>query len=85
MLTFATKMNLIMTKGIIDKVNYTIAFISEFAKAHLLTESQAYRYLERFKGMDFIYEFYDVEHTQSFRETVEDVTKYCHRMGGALV
>lgn len=74
-----------MTKNIVDKVNYIIAFINEFAKTHLLTEPQAYRYLERFKGMEFIDDFYDVEHTQSFSDTVADVTTYCHRMGGALV
>ena len=68
-----------------DKVGYIIAFLSEFAKEHLLTIPQAYRYLERYHGIDFLEKYYDVEHTLSFNEAVADLTQYCHRKGGALV
>ena len=67
------------------KVEYIIAVISDFASTHALTTSQAYRYLERFQGLDFIDRFYDVEHTFSFEDVIEDLTAYCHRKGGALV
>ena len=66
-----------------DKVAYIIAVISEFATAHSLTPSQAYRYLDRFKGIDFVTRFYDVE--LSFEDVIADLTSYCHRKGGALV
>lgn len=68
-----------------NKIAYIIAMISEFATAHSLTTPQAYRYLERFQGIDFLNRFYNVEHTFSFEDTVEDLTAYCHRKGGALV
>ena len=68
-----------------NKIEYIIAVISEFAAAHSLNTSQAYRYLERFKGIDFVNRFYNVEHTLSFEDVVEDLTAYCHRKGGALV
>lgn len=68
-----------------DKVEYIIAIISEFAVAHSLTTIQAYRYLERFQGLDFVDRFYAVNHTLSFEDVVEDLTAYCHRKGGALV
>ncbi len=68
-----------------DKVAYIIAVISEFATAHSLTPSQAYRYLDRFKGIDFVTRFYDVEHTFSFEDVIADLTSYCPRKGGALV
>lgn len=68
-----------------DKVEYIIAVISEFATAHSLTTTQAYRYLDRFKGIDFVDKFYGVEHTFSFEDVVDDLTAYCHRQGGALV
>lgn len=67
-----------------DKVAYIIAVISEFAATHSLTTSQAYRYLERFHGLDFVDKFYAVEHTLSFENVIEDLTAYCHRKGGAL-
>lgn len=68
-----------------DKVGYIVAVISEFAEAHSLNTSQAYRYLERFQGIDFVDKFYNVEHTFSFEDVIEDLTAYCHRKGGALV
>ena len=68
-----------------DKIAYLIAVISEFASAHSLTNAQAYRYLDRFNGLDFISRFYNVEHTLPFEDVVEDLTAYCHRKGGALV
>lgn len=74
-----------MDSEIKKKVEYIIAVISEFAMAHSLNTSQAYRYLERFKGIDFVNRFYNVEHTFSFEDVVEDLTAYCHRKGGGLI
>ncbi len=68
-----------------DKVAYIIAIINEFALQHALTSQQAYRYLDRFKGIDFVDRFYSVEHTQSFEDVVEDLTIYCRKNGGAIV
>lgn len=73
-----------MSKTILDRINYFVALISEFAAAHHISTSQAYEYLQRYKGLDFVDEFYDVEHTFSFETTVEDLTVYCKRMGGPL-
>lgn len=67
-----------------DKVAYIIAVISEFAAAHSLSGAQAFRYLERFSGIEFVSKFYNVEHTLSFEDVVKDLTSYCHRKGGAL-
>ena len=83
MLIFAPK-NFTMSKSIIDKINYIVALITEFATAHHITTQQAYRYLQQYKGLDFVDKFYDVEHTYSFENTVEDLTAYCQRMGGTL-
>ena len=73
-----------MSKAIIDRINYIIALITEFAGAHNISAQQAYEYLQEFKGLDFIERHYDVEHTGSFENAVEDVTYYCHRMGGQI-
>lgn len=74
-----------MNESLKDKVGYMIAVISEFAAKHSLNTAQAYRYLERFKGIDFVTRFYNVEHTLPFEDVIEDLTAYCHRKGGALV
>ena len=69
----------------IDKINYIVALITEFAAAHNISTQQAYEYLQKYKGLDFVERNYDVEHTLSFDNTVEDLTVYCKRMGGTLV
>lgn len=68
-----------------NKVEYIVAVINDFAKAHSLTTMQAYRYLERFQGIDFVDKFYNIEHTLSFEDVIEDLTVYCARKGGSLV
>lgn len=73
-----------MDKKFKDKVDYMIAIISDFAVAHSLSNAQSYRYLNRYKGLDFIDKFYEVEHTLPFDDVISDLTDYCKRMGGAL-
>ncbi len=80
-----TRKGEIMDKQTKNKVEYIIAVINDFASTHSLTSMQAYRYLERFKGLDFVDKFYEVEHTFSFEDVIEDLTAYCHRKGGALI
>ena len=70
--------------NVTDLLNYIIALIAEFAKTHGLTNQQAYQYLNQYKGLDYIERFYDVEHTLSFEDAVEDVTNYCKRFGGTI-
>ena len=67
-----------------DKLAYIIAVVSEFAATFKLNPQQAYRYLDRFKGIDFVDRFYDVEHIQSFEDVVEDLALYCRKNGGQL-
>ena len=71
-------------RGMDRQVSYIIAVISDFAKRFGLSNPQAYRYLARYKGIDFLQEFYDVEHTLSFDDVVADVARYCRNNGGAL-
>lgn len=67
-----------------DRIEYVIAVISEFAAHHGLTPRQSFRYLQRFGGIEFIDKYYNVNHTLSFENMVEDLTEYCQKRGGAL-
>lgn len=73
-----------MDKKLVDKVNYMIAVISDFAAMHSLSNAQSYRYLNRYKGLEFIDKYYEVEHTLPFEDVITDLTAYCRRKGGAL-
>ena len=73
-----------MSNEIRDQLNYIVACVSEFADRHGLTLPDAYLYLRKHTGIQFLQDFYDVEHTLSFEEAVDDLTKVCARNGGAL-
>ena len=75
-----------MEYNIKDKLEWTVIFILEFGRKYGLTMKQAFNYLSRYKGIDFIDRNYGyVLHTQSFASMVDDIAEYCHRHGGALV
>lgn len=65
-------------------IDYVMIAIIEFARRHSLTIREASNYLNRFKGIDFLTEFYDVEHTLSFNDCVDDLTVICQNNGGAI-
>jgi hypothetical protein len=67
-----------------NRVEYIVVCVSEFAKRFKLTNQQAYAYLRRFTGIDFLNEFYDVEHTQSIESAVDDLQIYCYNRGGRI-
>ena len=44
----------------------------------------AFRYLNNWKGLAFLEEFYDVEHLLSIEDAVDDLTVVCKKNGGML-
>lgn len=67
-----------------DIIDYVMTAIIEFARKHGLTIREASNYLNRFKGIDFLTDFYDVEHTLSFNDCVDDLTVVCQNNGGEI-
>ena len=66
------------------KIAYIVACISEFARATGLNTQEAFRYLNNHGGIDFLLEFYDVEHTLSFEEAVDDLKMVTQKAGGLI-
>lgn len=83
MRTFATKNN-----GRIMADKYQIPFINAciraLAKRVGLPVKNAFQYLERFNGMEFLVKFYPTLHLQSIDDTVDDLIIMCKKNGGAL-
>lgn len=67
-----------------DLIDYTMTAIIEFSRYHNLSIREASNYLNRYKGIEFLSEFYDVEHTLSFHDCVEDLTLICQKNGGEI-
>lgn len=66
-------------------LDYIIVCISEFACEYEMHMRDAYVYLSNYKGIEFLKEFYDVEHTLSFDDVMRDVTTVCRKNGGELI
>ena len=63
------------------KIGFTVACVNEFANRHRLSSKEAFQYLFQFKGIAFIKENYDVEHTLDFETVLEDLGILCKKMG----
>ena len=72
----------------IDMSKYEIPFLTTcirtFARKFSMTRQEAFRYLQKYQGLAFLIEFYDVEHLQSLDETIDDLLIICQRNGGTL-
>lgn len=66
------------------KIGFTVACVNEFARQYNLSIQESFRYLFRFKGIAFIKENYEVEHTLDFGTIVEDLGMLCRKNGGVL-
>ena len=73
-----------MEYNIKDKIEWIVIFAQEFGNRHSLTLKQAFNYLLRYKGISFVERHCDYMHTQSFSSAVDDMTEYCHKMGGGI-
>ena len=73
-----------MSREDYNTVGYVVALVSEFAAKYSIMPRQAYSYLHRFKGLDHLFNHYQILHTLSFDETVEIVAEVCRHNGGKL-
>lgn len=64
------------------KINYTVACVNEFAARYRLSSKEAFFYLYDHKGIEFLKKNYDIEHTLSFDDAVDDLTIICRNNGG---
>ena len=66
------------------QINYAVALVSEFAKKYGLSSKAAFAFLDRYKAIEFLKENYEIEHTLSFDEAVDDMMIICSSNGGVL-
>ena len=66
------------------QIPFINACIRAFAKRFGLPVKNVFQYLDRFKGVDFLINFYSSLHLQSIEDTVDDLIVICKKNGGAL-
>lgn len=69
---------------IFNKIEYVIACVGAFAQRFKLSNAQAYAYLRRYAGIDFLIDCYAAEHTLSIDDAVSDLQIICQREGGKI-
>ncbi len=67
-----------------NQTTYCVYCINAFANKYDISPKQAFNYLYRFGGIDFLVECYDAEHQLSLEDAIGDLTIVCRRNGGAL-
>ena len=67
-----------------NKIKFIIALVAEFSRTYQLKQKQAFNYLRRFKGLEFLEKHYNIMHTQSFEDVIESLIIVCQRNGGQL-
>ena len=73
-----------MSKQERNIVNYIVICISEFAKKCKITSKEAYLYLRDFKGIEFLKENYEAEHTVGLDDAIDDLKQVCINNGGDI-
>jgi len=73
-----------LTKESRHWIEYMNMIIFEFAGSYKLPVKEAYSYLKQYGGIDFLNEFYDVEHTENPYYTVRTLLNVCRNHGGTF-
>lgn len=66
------------------KISFINACIRAFARRIKMPVKNSFLYLDRYKGFDFLLEFYPSLHLQSVDDIVEELHKICKNNGGCL-
>ena len=73
-----------LTKQQINIINYLVICINDFAERFDMDAKAAHNFLTKYGGIDFIMQHYEVEHTLSLDEAIEDLELICRKNGGVL-
>ena len=72
-----------MSELIKNKIDYFVVCVNDFADKHGMSYVAAFDYLKAHKGIAFLSEHSDIEHTYSIDEAVAELAQVCARNGGA--
>lgn len=65
-------------------IDYIVICINEFAKQYKKTNKDAYLYLRDYKGIEFLKENYEAEHTVGLEDAIDDLKQVCIKNGGNI-
>lgn len=66
------------------QIPYTNLCIRKFAERNDMSLDAAFKYLLTFGGMDYLIDFYDIEHTLPLEDTIDELTLTCKANKGHI-
>ena len=65
-----------------NMIDYMVVCVNDYADRHGLTRAGSFDYLMRNKGLDFLEDCYEAEHTLSIDDALDDLYAVCKRNEG---
>jgi hypothetical protein len=72
----------VLDKEASDRLSFVTFIIPEFADEYKMDRQEAYRYLKKYGGLDFIFEHWWALHTDNPFWVVRDIQEICYQNGG---
>ena len=66
-------------------IDYMVVCINEFADTFNLNYKEAFNYLKKYDAIKFLRDNYEIEHTLSIEDAVEDLYQVTLNHGGTLI
>ena len=74
--------NKVINKATSDKISFISFIIPEFAAAFKMNMAEAYRYLVRYGGFEFLTKHWWALHTDNDIWAIHDIYQVCYKNGG---
>ena len=66
-------------------IAFIVMCVNEYAKRLEKNSKDTYLYLREYKGIEFLIENYEAEHTVGIDDVMEDLDQVCANNGGVIV
>jgi hypothetical protein len=66
-------------------IHYFIICVTDFAEKYKMSIKDAFLYLKKYKGIQFLIENYEIEHTLPKEDTLDALSHITRKNGGQLV
>jgi len=71
-----------LTKDASDKLSFVTFIIPQFARSYKMNKQEAYRYLKKYGGIDYVLNNWWTMHTENPFWAVRDMYRVCYKNGG---
>jgi hypothetical protein len=65
-----------------NKIRFITFIITEFAEAYKVDKSEAFLYLEKYGGLNYLYKHWWVLHTDNSKNAIREMFDVCKKNGG---